>query len=156
MGDRLTDDEASQTELKSYGDIFDELFPHYLYMGMTPEQYWDGESELKIAYRKAYRMRMKHEDMMLDRLAWYQGVYVRDALHSMPLLVAGFIPKGVRPGDYPKLPRLEQAEQEKRETDQKKRQENQMMLAMAMMQDVYTRFNRNMERKQSEPAKSGA
>ena len=63
MGDRLTD-EGKQAEPRSYGDIFDELFPHYLLMGMTPEQYWDGEYGLKRAYRKAYQMRTEMEQKL--------------------------------------------------------------------------------------------
>lgn len=155
MGDRLTDEDEPQTESRSYGDIFDELFPHYLYMGMTPEQYWDGESGLKKAYRKAWKLRKKNEEIEADRHLWLQGLYFRDALNSMPLLVAGFIPKGAKPGQYPEKPRLEQYEDQQNEEKRKKQEEKQTQLAMAMMQARFLEFNRNFEkRKQAEEAKA--
>ena len=52
MGNRLTEeDKSKQTSPHPYGDIFDELFPHYLIMGMTPEQYWDGGLNVKNTSR---------------------------------------------------------------------------------------------------------
>ena len=84
-----------------YGDIFDELFPHYLVMGMTEEQYWDGEGSLKTAFRKAYQMRMENERKLADQRSWYMGQYVMAALAAVPLFVAGFNTKGARIPDYP-------------------------------------------------------
>ena len=147
MGNRLTGEEP-RAESKSYGDIFDEAFPHYLVMGMTAEQYWDGESSLKPAFRKAYRIRIENEERMMDRQAWLQGVYIRDALQSVALLVNGFMPKGVRPERYPQRPRLETAETEKRKETQKKQKENQTMLAMAMFQAMAENFNRGFDKRQ--------
>ena len=74
------------------------MFPHYLAMGMSPEEYWDGESSLKPAYRKAFRIRMENEERIADRNAWLLGLYVRDALQSVAMLVNGFVPKGVEVG----------------------------------------------------------
>ena len=63
MGDRLTSDESDgQADNLSYGDIFDELFPHYLVMGMSPEEYWDGENSLKPAYRNLWAFRRTEPD----------------------------------------------------------------------------------------------
>lgn len=148
MGDRLTDEDGPKTA-RSCGDIFDELFPDYLLMGMTPEQYWDGESGLKAAYRKAYRQRRKNEEIIADRNAWMQGIYIRNAIESLYITVAGFVPKGTRAKPYPKLPILEQEEQRKKEQTQKKAQENQTLYAMAMMQSVFAAFNKNFEKRNS-------
>ena len=142
MGDGLTE------KSESAGDIFDRVFPDYLVMGMTPEQFWDGESELKIFYRKAYRQRMETEERIRDQQAWLNGIYIRDALQSVAMLVNGFVPKGAHAADYPKLPRLEQAEKEKKESDRKKREENQMQLAMAMFQQMAANFNKGFDKRQ--------
>ena len=148
MGDRLTWEESDgQTETPSYGDIFDELFPHYLVMGMTPEQYWDGESWLKKAYRKAYRIRNENQQKVTDWMNWNQGIYLRDALQSVALFVGGLNTKGVTMPEYPDKPRLVKAEEMKREEDRKKHEEDQQRLAMAMFQAAISQFNRNVEKR---------
>lgn len=147
MGDRLTDDQK-QTDPRSYGDIFDELFPHYLLMGMTPEQYWDGESGLKKAYRKAYEMRVEMEQRNADRNNWYMGQYLIAALQSVPLLVAGLnVKRTTHLPEYPKEPFLEKVIAEKKQEVKKKREEDQMKLAMAMFQASIAKFNRNVEKR---------
>lgn len=142
------------------GEAFDRLFPEYLVMGMTPEQYWDGENGLKKAYRTAYRTRMRNEERIRDQAAWLHGVYIRDALMSVALLVNGFVPKGAKPTEYPNKPRLETYEEEeraaKKATAQKKREEKQMQLAMAMFQSMAADFNKGFERRQKEKERAGA
>ena len=156
MGDRLTEeDKQKQTSPYPYGDIFDELFPHYLLMGMTPEQYWDGESSLKRAFREAYRMRMENEQKLADRNNWYMGQYIMCVLQCVPLLVGGL---NVKPStelpEYPDKPFLEKAEAEKRETDRKKHEEDQMKLAMAMFQSAVLQKNKQLE-KNAKPVSAG-
>ena len=154
MGDRLTGEQnPGQTSHQTYGDIFDELFPQYLLMGMTAEQYWDGESSLKPAYRKAYRSRIEAEQRIADINNWHMGQYILKALQAVPLFVAGFNTKGVTLPEYPDKPLLEKAEEQKREEDRKKREEDQIKLAMAMMQATFAKFNKNFEKrkKQQQP-----
>lgn len=64
---------------RKYSDIFEECFPYYLSIGMTYEQYWDGENELPKQYRKAERMRQEQK----NHEAWLNGLYVYDAVMSM-------------------------------------------------------------------------
>ena len=152
MGDRLTEEESpKQTSPTPYGDIFDELFPHYLLMGMTPEQYWDGESFLKPAFREAYRMRIENEQKMADRNNWYMGQYVISVLQAVPLLVGGFVKPTTRLPEYPQKPFFVQFEEERKEKDRKKQEEDQMKLAMAMFHAGIMKFNKRMEQKQKEP-----
>lgn len=157
MGDRLTDGKE-QTESRSYKDIFDELFPHYLMMGMTPEQYWDGESGLKKAYRKAYQLRIEVEQRNADRNNWYMGQYILAALQSTPLLVGGLnVKSSTKLPEYPREPFFQVAETEKKKETQKKREEDQMKLAMAMFQANIAKMNANIQKRleQSKPANTG-
>ena len=149
MGNRLTSEDEPQAESKSYADIFDEMFPHYLVMGMTPEQYWDGEVGLKRAYRKAFGFRIENEDKIRDRNNWMLGMYIREALASVPLLVNGFVPKGVQPKEYPDKPYLEKAEEQKKEEARIEEQERQTKLAMAMMQARFAQFNKRFEQQKA-------
>ena len=157
MGSRLTEDGSEQTESRSYGDIFDELFPHYLLMGMTPEQYWDGESGLKPAYRKAYRLRMENEQRIADRNNWYMGQYIMAAIQASPLIVPGVnLKKGASLPDYPDKPFLEKFEEQKKEEVRKKQEEDQSKLAMAMFQAWSVRFNKNIEKRLEKQEQEGS
>lgn len=142
MGDRVTADEP-----ETAGEVFDRIFPEYLVMGMTPEQFWDGESWLKKSFREAYRIRMRNEERVRDQTAWLQGIYFRDALQSVAILVNGFVPRGAKAIDYPPKPRLEKAEEEKKEITRKEKEEQQTQLAMAMFQAMTANINRNIEKK---------
>ena len=144
MGNRLTEGEPQQTE--SRANIFDELFPHYLMLGMTPEQYWDGESSLKPAYRKAYQLRIENEMRLADRNNWYIGQYIMAAIQAVPLIVPGInLKKGASLPDYPDKPFLEKLEEQKKEEVRKQKQEDQSKLAMAMFQAMTAKFNKNIQ-----------
>ena len=150
MGDRLTGEEkqSEQADSKSYGDIFDELFPHYLLMGMTPEQYWDGESSLKKAYRKAYSLRIENEQRLADRNNWYMGQYLIKALQAVPLLVGGLnVKSSTKLPQYPDKPFFEKFAEQRSEDKRKKREENQQQIAMAMFQAFTNKFNINIQRR---------
>ena len=148
MGDRLTSEEEDPQQTESQGNIFDELFPHYLLMGMTPEQYWDGESWLKPAFRKAYQLRIENEQMLEDRQNWYMGQYMMCVLQAVPLLVGGLnVKPSTKLPEYPDKPFLEKAEEEKKEAARKKNEEDQMMLAMAMFQSFVKEKNKAIENK---------
>lgn len=150
MGDRLTGEKSDgQTVSKSYGEIFDELFPHYLLMGMTPEQYWDGESGLKKAYRKAYALRIENEQRIADRNNWFMGQYMIRVLQCVPLLVAGFnVKHTTQLPDYPDKPLLEAVEAQRKEENRRKQEEDQAKLAMAMFQASIAKFNKRFEAKE--------
>lgn len=103
--------------VRRYTEVFNEVFPTYLVMGMTYEQFWDGDPALVIAYRKADDMRRKRENTML----WLQGIYVAEALSST---VGNMFTKGQK-HQYPTEPfPISQAEHEERkEREQKARME---------------------------------
>lgn len=44
--------------------------------GMTPEQYWNGDPYLAVAYRKLHKLRVQQRNEEL----WLQGLYNLDAL----------------------------------------------------------------------------
>lgn len=128
-------------------EIFHDAFPHYLVMGMSPEEYWDGDSWLVRGYRKAYSIRIENENRIADRNAWRMGEYIRHAITSVPIVVNGFVPKGHHMHDYPELPMLQQAEEQKKAETQKKQQENQQMLAQAMFQAFTEKINKGIRKR---------
>ena len=161
MGDRLTEgyEEESDQTVKSYGDIFDELFPHYLLFGMTPEQYWDGESWLKPAYRKAYALKIENERTIADTNNWYLGQYMIAVLQSGAMLVPGVNTKaGAQFEPYPDKPLLQRAKEQKKAEVKKRRGEEQQQLALAMFQSFTQKMNKNIQKRldrEAEKAREG-
>lgn len=126
-------------------------------MGMTPEQYWDGESSLKPAFRRAYQLRIENEQRLADRNNWYMGQYLISVLQSVPLLVGGLnVKQSTQLPEYPDKPFFDKLEEQKSEKKRKKREEDKQQLAMAMFQAFASKINRNIEtRLGREKAKSG-
>ena len=158
MGDRLTDgeeEEPQQTSPTPYGDIFDQVLPNYMAMGMTYDQFWDGEFGMKTAYREAYRIRIEQEQRIADRNNWLMGQYVMSALNATPLLVAGLnVKRGTHIPEYLDKPIYNRLDMERKEEDRKKREEDQTRLAMAMFQTGIEKFNRNIQKRQEAEAKA--
>lgn len=82
--------------LYTYTEKFNELFPYYLSIGMTEEQYWDRDNQLVIAYRKADELRMTRKNQEL----WLQGAYFYDALCRVSPILHAFAKKGTKPTPY--------------------------------------------------------
>lgn len=144
MGDRLTEQTAYP-----YGDMFDRLLPEYMAIGMPYDLYWDGEYGTKRAFRKAYQKKVENEQRIVDINSWRLGQYIRAAVGSVPLFVAGFIPKGAELPEYPDKPLLEKQEELKKEEARKQYEEDQQKLAMAMFQAMAMQFNKGQEKRQA-------
>ena len=84
----------------SYTAKFYELFPFYLSIGMTPEQYWDGDPSLAKYYRKAYELQRKRRNEDL----WLQGMYIYEALCDVSPLLQAFAKKGTKAHPYAERP----------------------------------------------------
>lgn len=104
----------------SYTELFDLVFPNYMAMGMSYEEFWRGPSILARYYRKTYEIRRKEEEWQ----RWRQGAYFYDALLRVaPVMRAAFGKGKVEPGKYPEEPwPLTQKEADERE--QKRELEN--------------------------------
>lgn len=78
---------------KSITDALNAALPQYIAMGMTPEQFWHGDTADFAAYREAYRVR----NLKANEDAWLTGYYVLMAL-------AATAPLAKRRPEYPKEP----------------------------------------------------
>lgn len=87
---------SATAPLKSYTEKFEELFPHYLSIGMTEEQYWDKDCRLVVAYRKAEELRTDRKNHEM----WIQGAYFYDALCRVSPILHAFARKGTKPAPY--------------------------------------------------------
>ena len=59
-------------------EIFEEVFPCYLAIGMTADQFWEGDPWLAKAYRRADEIRRRR----INEELWLSGMYTADALAS--------------------------------------------------------------------------
>ena len=81
MGSEL----VSPASQSSYTEQFEEQCPYYLSIGMTYEQFWDGDCWMVKSYREAHKLRNKRD----NEQAWLIGRYVYDAVcAASPLLHA--------------------------------------------------------------------
>ena len=107
----------SSPPLFTYTEKFYELFPYYLSIGMTYEQYWEGDSTLVKYYRKAEELRNEKRNQEL----WLQGMYIYEALCDVSPVLHAFAKKGTKPTPYSDRPYALTAEQNRRKEEEKQR-----------------------------------
>lgn len=88
--------DSATAPLNTYTEKFNELFPYYLSIGMTEKQYWDRDSQLVVAFRKADELRTTRKNQEM----WLQGAYVYDALCRVSPILHAFAKKGTKPAPY--------------------------------------------------------
>lgn len=114
-------DGSSDAAPKSYTEIFLLHLPFYLSVGMSADEFWNGDVWLAKHYREAHNLRQKREN---ERL-WLQGAYFYDAIcAASPLIRASFGKGEVKAMPYTKEPYPLTAKemQERQERDERKRQ----------------------------------
>ena len=84
----------------TYTERFYEQFPYYLAIGMTPEQYWDGDPALVKYFRKADEIKLER----LNQGKWLQGMYIYEAICDASPILRSFSKKGTKPHPYPDKP----------------------------------------------------
>lgn len=101
-GESVTTDEPSEQRTpQTLTEIFREAFPYYLAMGMTYDEFWNGELSLVRDYRKARDIRLHEEESARHR----QGAYIYDALLAVaPVFRMSMSGGAVKPGEYPDRP----------------------------------------------------
>ena len=101
----------------TYTEKFYELFPYYLSIGMTPEQYWEGDCTLAKYYRKAEELRNEKRNQEL----WLQGMYIYEAICDVAPVLHAFAKKGTKPTPYSDKPYALNDKQIKRNEEEKQR-----------------------------------
>lgn len=125
----------------AYTEKFYQVFPYYLAIGMTYEQFWEMDCDLVKYYRKAARIRqdLKNQD------AWLQGMYVYQAVGNLAPILRAFAKKGAKPQPYPEQPfELNVRQDKKVENTKEKKQDDK---AKAYMQMFAMSFNKKFQGK---------
>ena len=99
-------------------------------MGMTYDEFWEGDVRRTIAYRKANELTRRQQ----NQFAWLQGRYIYDALcEASPLFRMSFSRGRISPADYTKEP-YPITEDEKREREERRKKAEMERLKAAFMQ----------------------
>ena len=64
--------------MRSYTECFEEVFPWYLSIGVTSQEFWDDDPYLVVYYRKAHLLRVEKRNQEL----WMQGLYIYKAVDT--------------------------------------------------------------------------
>nr|DAR74057.1 MAG TPA: hypothetical protein [Caudoviricetes sp.] len=106
-------------------------------IGMTPEQYWDGDCTLPRCYQKAHELKLAQRNQEM----WTQGLYFYRALCSAS---PAFNPMAKDPKPLPYLnepfPLTDKEAREQRERAEKKRMKEQMSVVSDWAERVNSRF----------------
>lgn len=110
-------------ELVTASQLFYECLPRYLELGMSPDEYWNGDCCLVKSYRKAEELRLKR----VNAEAYLQGRYFYDALISASPILNAFS-KATEPLPYLEEPHpLTEEERKEREYNRKRKAYEQMI-----------------------------
>ena len=120
----------------SYTTVFYDHFPYYLAIGMTPEQYWDGDPALAKYYRKADEINRRRQNTDL----WLQGMYIYEALCDVAPVIHAFAKKGTKPRPYTDRPYS--LTKEDREEDAKIREQRDREKAKRYMEAKMAAINK--------------
>ena len=132
---------ATIAPLPAYTPKFYEVFPYYLSIGMTYEQFWEQDCELVKYYRKAAQIRqdLRNQD------AWLQGAYFYEALIDAAPVLRAFAKKGTKPTPYRESPYELFSRQDKKQ--QKQLQEKHDDQAKAYMEAFMVSVNKKFQEK---------
>ena len=125
----------------TYTERFYEHFPYYLAIGMTPEQYWEGDPALVKYYRKADEIRLER----LNQEKWLQGMYIYEAICDASPILHSFAKKGSKPHPYTDKPYPITDKQRKQNTVEKEKAiaEKGMLFMKAFMKANNDKFKGN-------------
>lgn len=120
------------------------MFPQYLAMGMTYDQFWNDDVNLVKFYRKAWRIKRELREEEL----WLQGAYVYEAILDASPFLRPFPNNGTKPEPYCKEPYGYFGSHTKKEKEDSETSEMEKMKASLQAWAIET--NKRFERKGGE------
>ena len=99
----------------AYTEKLKKACPYYMSLGMSYDEYWNGDPEMARYYREADQLRRerKNEEM------WWQGLYVYEAICCASPLFQAFAKKGTKARPYTEQPHPVTRRTQKREKVQR-------------------------------------
>lgn len=69
-------DKGNSKKQFTYSELFERECPRYMSMGMTYKEFWEGDNDLPIFYRKKH----EYDLQRMNEAAFLQGSYVAKAI----------------------------------------------------------------------------
>lgn len=130
--EEAVDDEGTGRDVNgptlTYTKVFNDVFPYYLSIGMSADEFWRGDVFLAKAYRKAQKLR---EDMM-NQQYWLQGMYFYEAICDASPIFNPYAKRGTKPHPYPSEPYTIHAPTKKQQENKEREQMDKLKKAMDM------------------------
>lgn len=123
----------------SYTKAIYSRFAFHLAIGMTEEQYFDGDSTLAKYYREADELRKERMNQEL----WLQGMYIYDAMSRLSPILKAFAKAGTEPMPYVEEP-YPINDKSKKESEEKK-EKAMSDKGLRYMQDYMLQANNQLE-----------
>ena len=118
------------------------MFPYYLSLGMTYEEFWEGDCTLPKFYREAQKIKSQKEFDDKNFFCWLQGRYIYDALCcASPLFRTNFSKSVVEAHEYYDKP-IEFKEKKSEEID--KNQEEKELMKVKLFFHNWVNANQNL------------
>lgn len=113
-------------------------------MGMSPQEYWDGDPDLALAYRQAWELKQETEFQVRNEYAWINNMYTYAVMCKVSPLFSSFADSKTKPGEYMDKPF--EFDQEAK-SDEDAQMEKQRQKAIAVMQAWTAQHNQRMAQK---------
>jgi hypothetical protein len=128
----------ARSPFSTYTEQFYEVFPYYLSIGMTYEQFWNDDPMLTKYYREAEEIRNEKKNQEL----WLQGAYIYEAIADLSPVLHAFAKKGTKPQPYVDSPYPITKKQQERIRIEKERKmlEKGKRFMEALTQQVNNKF----------------
>lgn len=133
----------------AYTRFFEQALPYFLVMGMTPEQFYDGDCALTSAYRAAWEMKQETEFNIRNEQAWLQGMYIYATLLKISPLFSSFADSKTKYGEYMDKPFDFGQTEEDDEVDDEVRWQREREKNLARMKGWAANFDKRFSKQQA-------
>jgi len=119
-----------------FTDVFNELSPYFISIGMTYDQFWRDDVDIAKHYFKAYKIKLERDLDTMEWTVWKQGLYFYEALCYVSPILNAMAKKNTKPLPYPSAPHGKEEEVRKYQDKQSKKeptdqeQENERLKAI--------------------------
>ena len=132
-----------------YTDYFYQVCPFYLSLGMTWDQFWDGDNTMVKYYREAEKIRVENRNTEM----WMQGAYIYKVLEAFAPILPAFPKKDAKPGNYlsSPIPFTDRLQQEQKERENKIKSEKDIGAMKSWMERINNKRKQGGEKKWQSP-----
>ena len=125
----MEDSRINEGETLSFSDFLERSCIEYMAIGMTYEQFWDGDNDAPKLFREVWNRKAEFKDYDY----WHSGQYVNMAVINA-ISRMGESEKDIIP--YPEKPFMEQERERKDIEKQKDYKEKEALAAQQWMKDL--------------------